>query len=97
MQLPIQRKHWIAVRQIDNVYYNFDSKLDKPKQIGAPDELLDYLREEIKNSEQQLLVVAEKSVPVELLWKTEQKKTSDEPSDNGSTGNDIPDKDATNS
>ena len=71
MQLPIQRKHWIAVRQIDAIYYNLDSKLDKPKPIGAQDELLEYLREEIKSSEKQLLLVVDKSVPMELLWKTQ--------------------------
>ena len=70
IQLPIQRKHWIAVRQVDNVFYNFDSKLDKPKRIGSQEELSEYLKEEIKSDQKQLLVVVEKSLSTDLLWKT---------------------------
>lgn len=32
--LPLRRRHWIALRRINNVYYNLDSKLDSPEIIG---------------------------------------------------------------
>lgn len=32
--LPLKRRHWIAIRQIDEQYWNLDSKLDSPQSIG---------------------------------------------------------------
>lgn len=32
--LPLKRRHWVAVRQVDGTYYNFDSKLETPLLIG---------------------------------------------------------------
>ena len=34
VQLPLRRKHWIAIRSIRGIYYNLDSKLDTPEIIG---------------------------------------------------------------
>lgn len=34
IQLPIKRKHWIAVQRINGIYYNLDSKLDMPVIVG---------------------------------------------------------------
>ncbi|XP_066967177.1 josephin-2-like isoform X2 [Macrobrachium rosenbergii] len=34
VQLPLRRKHWIAIRNIRGVYYNLDSKLEAPEIIG---------------------------------------------------------------
>lgn len=32
--LPLRRKHWIAIREINSIYYNLDSKLETPEIIG---------------------------------------------------------------
>ncbi|XP_067878340.1 josephin-2 isoform X2 [Heterodontus francisci] len=40
VSLPIRRKHWVAVRQVDGVYYNLDSKLKSPVRIGSEEEEL---------------------------------------------------------
>lgn len=32
--LPLKRRHWIAIRKIDGLYWNLDSKLDSPQSIG---------------------------------------------------------------
>lgn len=32
--LPLKRRHWIAIRKIDEQYWNLDSKLDSPQSIG---------------------------------------------------------------
>lgn len=34
VQLPLRRKHWIAIRSIRGIYYNLDSKLENPEIIG---------------------------------------------------------------
>ncbi|KAM4036388.1 josephin-2-like [Anomaloglossus baeobatrachus] len=35
LSVPITRKHQIAVRQINGVYYNLDSKLKSPSRLGG--------------------------------------------------------------
>ncbi|XP_066998353.1 josephin-like protein isoform X2 [Anabrus simplex] len=32
--LPLRRRHWVAIRQIQGNYYNLDSKLEAPQLIG---------------------------------------------------------------
>lgn len=32
--LPIKRRHWVAIREINGFFYNLDSKLDSPQLIG---------------------------------------------------------------
>lgn len=32
--LPLRRRHWITLRQLNGLYYNLDSKLDGPQLIG---------------------------------------------------------------
>lgn len=32
--LPLKRRHWISIKNINGIYYNLDSKLPKPSQIG---------------------------------------------------------------
>lgn len=34
VRLPLQRRHWISVKQINGEYWNLDSKLDAPQVIG---------------------------------------------------------------
>lgn len=34
MLLPLKRRHWITIREIDGIYYNLDSKIEGPQQIG---------------------------------------------------------------
>lgn len=34
IRLPLQRRHWIAIRKIGDEYYNLDSKLKEPFPIG---------------------------------------------------------------
>lgn len=39
LSLPVRRRHWIAVRQLDGIYYNLDSKLKAPAPIGGEADL----------------------------------------------------------
>lgn len=34
VMLPLRRRHWITIRQIQGNFYNLDSKLDSPQLIG---------------------------------------------------------------
>ncbi|XP_036331665.1 josephin-like protein isoform X1 [Rhagoletis pomonella] len=62
--LPLQRRHWIAIRRIDDKYYNLDSKLREPECIGNETELLSYLRSQLETNKRELFVIVEKSVVV---------------------------------
>lgn len=39
LSLPLRRRHWVALRQVDGVYYNLDSKLRAPEALGDEDGL----------------------------------------------------------
>lgn len=67
------RKHWISIikyvdhsndnsdgkvdQQPNELYYNLDSKLNKPQLIGSRDNLIDFLR--TKNNECEILLVVD--------------------------------------
>ncbi|XP_060235975.1 josephin-2 isoform X2 [Meriones unguiculatus] len=37
LSLPLRRRHWVALRQVDGIYYNLDSKLRAPEALGGED------------------------------------------------------------
>ncbi|XP_064542560.1 josephin-like protein [Drosophila montana] len=62
--LPLRRRHWIAVRRIDDLYYNLDSKLQQPELLGNEADMLQFLREQLSEEGQQrelFLVLERKS------------------------------------
>ncbi|XP_018789525.1 PREDICTED: josephin-like protein [Bactrocera latifrons] len=59
--LPLQKRHWIAVRCIDGKYYNLDSKLREPECIGSETDLLTYLRAQLETNKRELFVIVEKT------------------------------------
>jgi len=70
IHLPnFNRKHWIAMRKIEGTYYNLDSKLNGPKQIGDEAAFLNFLREQLKKDDIQLLLVVENSIAECEAWK----------------------------
>lgn len=68
VQLPLRRKHWIAIRSIRGIYYNLDSKLENPEIIGKEQELINYLREELKHKDKELFVVVTEEVERLRAW-----------------------------
>ena len=68
VKFPLKRKHWITIRQVGQQYYNLDSKLDAPEVIGGGNELVKYLREQVKSSEKELLLVVAAEVAQEGRW-----------------------------
>ena len=78
VKFPIRRKHWIAIRQIGQHYYNLDSKLEAPEVIGGRSELVEYLREQVKSNEKELLLVVSTEIAQAGTWYQEDEHLSDE-------------------
>ncbi|KAF0765319.1 josephin-2 [Aphis craccivora] len=55
--LPLKRRHWISIKNINGIYYNLDSKLPKPSQIGNEEDLYNYFRNQLHINDNQLFVV----------------------------------------
>ena len=78
VKFPIRRKHWIAIRQIGQHYYNLDSKLEGPEVIGGRSELVQYLGEQVKSNEKELLLVVSTEIAQEGTWYQEDENVSEE-------------------
>uniref|UniRef100_A0A1B0GC96 Josephin-2 n=1 Tax=Glossina morsitans morsitans TaxID=37546 RepID=A0A1B0GC96_GLOMM len=57
--LPLHRRHWIAIREIDEKFYNLDSKLQMPECLGNQEQLFNYLRQQLQTNERELFVIIE--------------------------------------
>lgn len=66
--LPFRRRHWIAIRKIDKVYWNLDSKLNAPECIGDDTAIVDYLSNQLKNNDMELFVVVKSEAEKQKLW-----------------------------
>lgn len=69
LPLRLNRKHWIAIKEIGNTFYNLDSKLDHPHAIGKETELVLYLREQIRSKDREIFVVVSQEVERSSLWR----------------------------
>ncbi|KAG8224708.1 hypothetical protein J437_LFUL006095 [Ladona fulva] len=68
LPLPLNRRHWIAIRAIGSTYYNLDSKLRAPEAIGEEKDLLTYLRDQLQSKEKELFVVVQDEVEQDHSW-----------------------------
>ncbi|XP_014460708.1 josephin-2 isoform X1 [Alligator mississippiensis] len=68
MSLPLRRKHWIAVRQVNGTYYNLDSKLKAPACIGGEGELRAFLQDVVSQSPCEVLLVVPRAVEEAGSW-----------------------------
>ncbi|KAG9338849.1 hypothetical protein JZ751_025289 [Albula glossodonta] len=71
LRLPLQRQHWIGVREVGGIYYNLDSKLRCPHTIGPPDELRKFLRQQLRGKNCELLLVVTTEVEVQQTWRSD--------------------------
>lgn len=69
ISLPWERKHWIAITKINNVYYNLDSKLEKPESIGVEEQLISYLENVIKSKDKEIILIVSKEVELDGSWR----------------------------
>lgn len=68
VMLPLRRRHWITLRQIQGNFYNLDSKLETPQLIGRSSDLIAYLKEQLDSKEKELFVVVSREVEEKQLW-----------------------------
>lgn len=57
----LNRRHWIAVRQISGDFYNLDSKMKKPEKIGTYDDVMRYIQSRISNKDDELFLIVPKN------------------------------------
>lgn len=69
LRLPIHRKHWITIREVNGLFYNLDSKLDRPELIGKDAEAVLFLREQIQSHEREIFVIVKKEVDQKQTWR----------------------------
>lgn len=68
VSLPLKRRHWLAVRQVNGQYYNLDSKLKSPVSIGSESELRAFLGEQLSQEVAELLLVVQREVDEDGSW-----------------------------
>lgn len=87
LRLPIHRKHWITIREVNGIFYNLDSKLDRPELIGKDAEVVLFLREQIQSHEREIFVIVKKEVDLKKTWrKKDDSKSSPSVLPSGSNG-----------
>ncbi|XP_066127539.1 josephin-2 [Saccopteryx bilineata] len=68
LTLPLRRRHWVALRQVDGVYYNLDSKLRAPQALGDEDGVRAFLEASLAQGLCQVLLVVTKEVEDMGCW-----------------------------
>lgn len=66
--LPFRKRHWIAIRQINNVYWNLDSKLNAPERIGDESNLQSYLNNHLQSNDKELFIVVSSDKEKSKEW-----------------------------
>lgn len=54
---PFKSKHWLAIKRFGNKYFNLDSKLQSPEEIGGTAEVKQYLQKHLQDKECELFLV----------------------------------------
>nr|KAF6406986.1 Josephin domain containing 2 [Molossus molossus] len=68
LSLPLRRRHWVALRQVDGVYYNLDSKLRVPEALGDEDGVRAFLAAALAQGLCQVLLVVTREVEEKGSW-----------------------------
>ncbi|KAL0985170.1 hypothetical protein UPYG_G00153690 [Umbra pygmaea] len=68
VSLPLKRRHWLAVRQVNGQYYNLDSKLKSPVCIGTEADLRTFLSEQLSQDVTEMLLVVRRDVEEYGSW-----------------------------
>lgn len=66
--LPFRRRHWIAIRRIDGIFWNLDSKLNAPECIGNDNALLSYLNIHLQSNDKELFIVVSAETEKNKSW-----------------------------
>ncbi|ESP04017.1 hypothetical protein LOTGIDRAFT_177803 [Lottia gigantea] len=69
VRIPLHRKHWIAIRKLQGLYCNLDSKLESPETIGTEEELKDFLKSQLDDVNKELLLVVHSEISESGRWR----------------------------
>ncbi|XP_023375918.1 josephin-2 isoform X1 [Pteropus vampyrus] len=68
LSLPLRRRHWVALRQVNGIYYNLDSKLRAPEVLGDEDGVRAFLAAALAQGLCEVLLVVTKEVEEKGCW-----------------------------
>lgn len=54
---PFKSKHWLAIKRFGCKYFNLDSKLLSPEEVGSTAEVKQYLQKQLEDKECELFLV----------------------------------------
>lgn len=66
--LPFRRRHWIAIRKIEQLFWNLDSKLNAPECIGDESDIITYLSNQFSSNDMELFVIVESEIEKTKHW-----------------------------
>lgn len=69
LTLPLNRRHWIALKDIGGVWYNLDSKMKDPELIGGKEDCYEFLGKQLKEKDKELFLIVTKDVQESESWK----------------------------
>lgn len=78
LALPLNRRHWIALKNIAGVWYNLDSKINEPEAIGSKKECFEFLDNQLKGKDVELFLIVTKEVQESEGWKIKDHKQEDQ-------------------
>lgn len=65
----LHRKHWITIKRVGDQYYNLDSKLKNPEELGDDWKAKAYLRTQLLEKERELLLIVTPDVSKDNSWR----------------------------
>ena len=78
LALPLNRRHWIALKDIGGVWYNLDSKMKEPEAIGSKDDCYEFLSKQLKHKDKELFLIVTRDVQESESWKVDINKSGPE-------------------
>lgn len=66
--LPFRRRHWIAIRKVNKLFWNLDSKLNAPECIGEDVEVINYLSNQFRSNDMELFVIVKSETEKTKQW-----------------------------
>lgn len=76
IKLPFDFKHWYVIRDIGGTYYNLDSKLGRPEEMGDSSAVHRFLKDRLELEQTQVLLVVEPEVEQSGEWYRSELSTS---------------------
>lgn len=57
----LNRRHWIALKKVEEIFYNLDSKLKKPEAIGGHEDVIKFIQNQLQNKDNELFLIVKRS------------------------------------